>query len=114
MKRYEPLGDARPAPPLDDCAARGFPELGSLGAIELEQAAQLLDQVSGVAVRKRDEVAVGRRIGVRDALGNLGEARMSRDEWWTAGGGGLGGDHPERLGKDRRDDGDIDGREQVD
>src|SRR3954463_3899971 len=114
MKGYEPLGDARPAPALDDGAPCSFPQLGSLGPVELEQAAQLLGQVGGVPVRERDELPEGGRIGVRDALRYLCEAGMSRDERWTAGGGRLGGDHPEGLREDRRDDGDVDRREQVD
>ena len=37
---------------------------------------------------------------------------MVRDERERAGRGGLGGDHAERLGKDRRHDGDVGQRDQ--
>ena len=49
----------------------------------------------------------------RDARRDLGEAGVARDERRHTGGRGLGGDHAERLGEDRGDDGDVGEREQV-
>ena len=54
------------------------------------------------------------RILLLQPFGDLGQARVARDERRRAGGGGLGGDHPERLGEDRRDDRRVREREQVD
>src|SRR4051812_36868248 len=112
MKRYEPLGDARPAPALDDGAPCSFPQLGSLGPVELEQAAQLLGQVGGVPVRERDELPVGGRKGGRGAPPSPRGAGMSADGGGAAGGGPLGGDHPEGLRESRREEGDGGPREQ--
>ncbi len=44
---------------------------------------------------------------------DLGEAGVACDERRRARGGCLGGDHPERLGEDRGNDGDVGEREQV-
>ena len=55
-----------------------------------------------------------RRVLLLQALRDLGEAGVARDERRRAGGGGLGRDHAERLGEDRRDDGGVGEREQVD
>ncbi len=68
---------------------------------------------AGVAVRERDEPAAVRRILERDSRRDLRQARVVGDDRRHARGGGLRGDHPERLGEDRRDDGDVDERQQV-
>ena len=44
---------------------------------------------------------------------DLGQARVAGDERRAAGSGGLGRDHPERLGEDRRHDAGVGEREQV-
>ena len=44
---------------------------------------------------------------------DLGEPGVARDERRAAGRRGLGRDHPERLGEDRRDDARVGEREQV-
>ena len=49
-----------------------------------------------------------------EPLGDLGEARVARDERRAAARGRLGGDHPERLREDRRHDRDVGERQQVD
>ena len=62
---------------------------------------------------ERREVAKRRRIRVLEAGGDLGEPRVAGDERRAAGRGGLGCDHPERLGEDRRHDAGVREREQV-
>ena len=47
------------------------------------------------------------RVRLLEAGGDLGQARVPRDERRRPGRGGLGGDHPERLGEDRRNDADV-------
>ena len=54
-----------------------------------------------------------RRIRLLDPRRDLGEPRVARDERRAAGRGGLRGDHPERLGEDRRHDARVGEREQV-
>ena len=55
-----------------------------------------------------------RRVLRLEPFGDLLEARVPGDERRAAGGSGLGGDHPERLGEDRRDDRGVRERQQVD
>ena len=54
------------------------------------------------------------RVGLLEPGRDLGEARVTRDERRAAARGRLGGDHPERLRKDRRHDGDVGERKQMD
>ena len=111
----QPLGDARPAPALDDRAARGrAPSARALVGREREQRASLAARSAASPVAKLASVAQLGRVLLLEPLGDLGEARVARDERRPAGGGGLGRDHPERLGEDRRHDGDVGERQQVD
>ena len=55
-----------------------------------------------------------RRVLLLEARRDLGEPGVARDERRRAGRGGLGGDHPERLRKDRGDDGRVRERQQLD
>ena len=56
----------------------------------------------------------GAPVGSLEPFGDLGESRMASDDRRAAGGRGLGGNHPERLGEDRRHDDRIHERDQVD
>ena len=55
-----------------------------------------------------------RRILLLEAVRDLGQARVARHERRRAGGRRLGGDHPERLGEDRRNHGCVRERKQMD
>ena len=54
-----------------------------------------------------------RRIRLLEPCRDLGQPRVAGDERRTAGSGGLGRHHPERLGEDRRHDARVREREQV-
>ena len=70
-------------------------------------------QVAGAPALERGEVPQALRILVLEPGRDLGEAGVARDERRAAGGGSLGGDHPERLREDRRNDGGVRERQQV-
>ena len=55
-----------------------------------------------------------RRVLLREPFGDLREPGVARDERRAAGCSGLGGDHAERLGEDRRHDARVGEGEQVD
>ena len=103
----KPVCDAGPAPALDDGTARRLAELRALVVGQREQRCELVAQLGDVSVREAGERrTLGRILGL-DSFGDLGEPRVARDERRHARGGGLGRDHPERLGEDRRHDGDV-------
>ena len=64
-------------------------------------------------MREAGEVPQRRRILLLQPRRDLGEPRVPGDERRAAGRGGLGRDHPERLGEDRRHDARVGEREQV-
>ena len=108
---------ARPRAPsssLHHRAPRGFPECAPLTGREREQLGQAIAQSGNVAGLRRDEVAQLGRVLARDPGRDLGEAGVRGEHRGDAGGGGLGGDHAEGLGEDRRNDGGVAEREEMD
>src|ERR671931_733782 len=100
------LRDPGPAPALHRGASRSGAELAPALRGEPEDGLELRAQVLRVGrgeARERLEVAWVR---ILQPGGDLGEARVPRDEGRAAGGRGLRGDHAEGLGEDRGDDGD--------
>src|SRR2546423_5089464 len=115
LKRFQqPLCDSSPAPALDCCATCGFAKPSTLLLRQREQRVQLAREVALVAVFEARELAVLGRVRRLEALGDLGQAGVARDERRAAGGGCFGRDHAERLREDRRHDGGLREREQVD
>src|SRR5207237_1394607 len=107
----QPFGDAAPAPALHGGFAGRFSETRAV--VEFEQSAELLREVSDIAACEARQVAVLGRILGLEALGDLLQTGVARDERRAAGCGSLRCDHPERLREDRRHDRDVSEREQV-
>ena len=70
-------------------------------------------EVERVAAGEGCEVTEPRRVLLFEPCGHLGKTRMAGDERRASGRRGLGRDHAERLGEDRRDDAPVGEREQV-
>src|SRR5437763_7609856 len=105
------LGHGGPAPLALDRPAGGGPERPPLGVRQGEELAQARAERVGVAGGERREMRqLGRILGA-DAGRDLGQAGVRSDHGREPGSRGLGRDHPERLGKDRRGDGDVAERE---
>ena len=111
----EPARDAGPAPPLDGgppgCRADRSPDPPGPSA---SSSASFARRSSASPVANAARWRRRRRVGLLEPGGDLREPGMARDERRTAGRGGLGGDHPERLREDRRDHAGVGQGEQVD
>src|SRR5215208_2733874 len=110
----QPARDAGPAPAGDGGSARGSAQQRPLVRRELEQRAQLGSEVARVARREPCERAPLGRIDLLHTCRDLGQPGVPGDERRATRGGGLGRDHAERLGKDRRHHGHVGERQQVD
>src|SRR5439155_26122958 len=114
LKRFQQSGrDALPAPTRHCSAARGLSERATLVRRQREERAQLVREVARVAGREAGEGAVLRRILRLEALRDLREPGMTRDERRGPGCGGLRGDHPEGLREDRRNDAHVRQRKEM-
>src|SRR4029079_14443329 len=101
-------------PAAESRGARCLCETGALLRGEREQALELGAEFVGVARLEAGEVPELGRVLRLEPFGDLLEAGVPGDERRATGGSGLGGDPPERLGEDRRDDAGVTGRRQVD
>src|SRR2546423_13257465 len=110
MKGQQPLADAGPAPAVDGGTPSRQAELSPRFRRKGEEPAELRGETRPLEAR---ELAQLGRIGRFETRGDLRKPRMTRDERRHPGGGRLGGDHAERLRKDRRDDGDVDERKPM-
>ena len=86
----------------------------AVGLGQREQLLQLRRQLRRVPGLEAREMAQVRRVLLLEPVGDLGQAGVAGDERRRARGGRLRRDHPERLREDRRDDGRVGEREQVD
>src|SRR4051812_12895259 len=102
-----------PAPAFDRDRTGSGGELSPLLTRQREERPQLSSQIAGVSGTKAGEVSVRRRIRGLQALGDLGQTGLARDERRAPAGGGLGGDHPERLREDGRRHADVRERPEV-
>ena len=110
----DPPGDARPAPALDGGACA--PPRGERRARRPEARAPPASRARRAAASPLGKLARPprpRRVVLLQPAGDLRQSRVVRDDRRTAGGSSLGGDHPEGLGKDRRDDSDVGEREEM-
>ena len=110
-------GDGRRSPSSSARRWRGAPPRRAAGAPPARVpagAARACPQVVRRPPCERSRAAVLGRILLLEALGDLGEPGMARDERRRARGGRLRGDHPERLREDRRHHGHVREREQLD
>ena len=94
-------------------AAGRVPKLFVVGGGQGEDRLELAAEVDGVAALEGDEMPEPLGQLLLDARRHLGEPGVARDERRRARGGGLGGDHPERLGEDRRHDRHVGQRQQM-
>src|SRR5262245_907294 len=106
--------DAGPRPALHCDAPGGLAERLAARRREPQQVVELARQVDRVAGLEAREAAEVGRIGLLQPGGDLLEPGVPGDDRRTARGGGLGGDHPERLGEDRRHDDGVGEGDQVD
>src|SRR5919204_3641684 len=109
----KPLGHPLPAPALKNGAAGRRGEGIPLVLREREHGRKLRGQIARVAGLEAHKVAMLRWVLGLEALGDLGEARVARNERKRASGRRLGGDHAERLREDRGHDAHLAERDQV-
>src|SRR5947209_19650285 len=107
------LGHRGPAPLALDRPAGGGAEGPPLGVRQGEELAQALAERVRIAGRERGEVRKLRRILGADAGRDLGQAGVRGDHRRKSRSCGLGRDHAEGLREDRRHDGDVAQRKEM-
>ena len=112
-RREQARGHTCPRPAVDGGGARRGADRQAVGVGQGQQSRELVPELADVSGRERGELAEVLGVGLLEPGGDLGEPAVAGDERWAAARGGLGGDHPERLGEDRRHDGCIRKREQM-